>query len=192
MLTHESTAPPKHWSIADLAEEDPSVPQAKSRKDILGTVPPEIVLTLDTARELAKELARPNPFPELNSVDINELESLDYLAQREHFEREFPSGLAKQSPKSDQWAKPTTRKKSTTNGEETVSETTPVQDENALTEEVTPEDAVTEETATPVVEKMKSILDEIELDPSERSALEEFRAQRERKRGGERGTPAQE
>jgi hypothetical protein len=38
-LTHESTAPPKHWSIADLAEEDPSIPQSKSRKDILGTVP---------------------------------------------------------------------------------------------------------------------------------------------------------
>ena len=35
----------------------------------------------------------------------------------------------------------------------------------------------------------KSILDEIELDPSERKALEEFRAQRERKRGGTKGSP---
>jgi hypothetical protein len=144
------------------------------------------VLTLDTARKLAEELARPNPFPELNSVDINELESLDYLAQREHFERKFPSGLAKRSPRSEQWAKPMNRKTPTTNGKDTVSETIPVQDENALTEEVATGDAVTEETPTPVVEKMKSILDEIELDPSERSALEEFRAQRERKR------PAQE
>lgn len=150
---------------------------------------PEIVLTLDTARQHAKDMNASNLFPELNSVDINDSESLDYLAQREHFEREFPWKRAKQAIDKEGWAKPTTMNRSFTNTKETVSETSPVPHESASTEEIATGETAADETFTPVVETMKSILDEIELDPSERKALEEFRTQRERKRGGKRGSP---
>jgi hypothetical protein len=148
----------------------------------------EIVLTLDTARQHAEDMDSSNPYPELKSVDINDFEALDYLAQREHFEREFPSKRAKQVIDKEGWAKPTTMNRSFTNTNETVSESSPVPGESAATEEVAT-GAAAEETSTPVV-TTKSILDEIELDPSERKALEEFRARRERRMGGKRGSPA--
>ena len=149
---------------------------------------PEIVLTLDTARRHAEEMDASNPFPELKSVDISNSGSLDYLAQREHFEREFPSKRAKQAIDKEGWAKPTTMNRSFTNTTE-VSETSPAQDESASSGEVATGEAAADETSTPVVETTKSLLDEIELDPSERKALEEVRAQRERKRGGKRESP---
>jgi hypothetical protein len=180
--------PPERRPLADLVEEDPSVPKFKSRKDILGTpLSREIVLTLDTARRHAEEMDASNPFPELKSVDVSNSGSLDYLAQREHFEREFPSKRAKQAIDKEGWAKPTTMNRSFTNTKE-VSETSPAQGESASSGEVATGEAA-DETSSSVVETTKSLLDEIELDPSQRKALEEFRAQRERKRGGKRESP---
>jgi hypothetical protein len=138
---------------------------------------------LDAAKQHVQELGGSNPFPELKSLDMQDAETLDYIFQREQFEREFPSGKARQPVKHDEWAKPTSKTKSFTSTPETSTNTLESAEVASASTEEVKGDAVTEEESTASPTK-KSILDKIELDDSERKLLEEFRAQRERKRGG--------
>ena len=173
-----------HAGEADIAEAD-NVPKFESQTDILGTSHREECADLETAKQTAKAWNVSDPFPELKSLDLDDVESLDYLAQREYFEREFPSARVKQPINKEEWAKPTSRNKSftseTTGGVPEAStgglESAPVEDEgdgNGIDEQIL---------STEPSEPRKSILDDLELDPLDRKALEEIRAQRERRRG---------
>jgi hypothetical protein len=182
-LSHNAPRPQRR-SIADIAEAD-NVPKFESQTDILGTSHREECADLEAAKQTAKAWNVSDPFPELKSLDLDDVESLDYLAQREYFEREFPSARVKQPINKEEWAKPTSRNKSftseTTGGVPEAStgglESAPVEDEgdgNGIDEQIL---------STEPSEPRKSILDDLELDPLDRKALEEIRAQRERRRG---------
>jgi hypothetical protein len=131
-------------------------------------------------------------FPELGSVAVEEPDKFDYIIQREEFESEFPSRIAKQVTNTAAWDAPTEQNKYFTQTKEIASEpvvkaTAEAKDikERAPVEGV--EEAPVPDAAAPAEEPFELEFEspfENKLDDEQRKELERIRERRERLRGG--------
>jgi hypothetical protein len=130
---------------------------------------------IDTARRIAKENGQNGLFPELGSVAVEEPDKFDYIIQREEFEKQFPSRIARQVPNAAAWAAPTKKNKNikpATDGPEVEKETADSGKREGAEE-------IVEEQAGPGASPF-----EVTLDDAQRKALQKIRERRERLRGG--------
>lgn len=148
---------------------------------------------LETAKRIASENGQSGLFPELGSVAVEEPDKFDYIIQREEFERQFPSRIARQVTNTAAWAAPTKQNKSFTQTKESKATErvveTPVEaagiEENVPVEEA--EEAPGSDVTAPTKESFELEFEspfEVKLDESQRKALEKIRERRERLRGG--------
>jgi hypothetical protein len=145
----------------------------------------ELLLISDSARKRAKEDRAVIKFPELTSV-IDDEQSLEYLIQREEFETNYPSDLARQPTNEAAWA----RESKGSRRSRILRE----DDIEASREKLLAEEINAEETVTPVIETVtETVTEDVEeeavkseferkLDESRLKTLLELRAERETRR----------